>query len=73
MDYSYSEPIRHDTMDPETYLKERVEDQIAWYDRKAAFEKISFISLRVVEITAAATVPFSLGSPATRGSVRPWA
>jgi hypothetical protein len=51
MDYSYSEPIRHDTMDPETYLKERVEDQIAWYDRKAAFDKRSFISLRAVEIT----------------------
>jgi hypothetical protein len=48
-------------MDTETYLKERVEDQIAWYDRKAAFHKRWFICLRAVEITAAATVPFLSG------------
>jgi len=48
-------------MDAETYLKERVEDQIAWYDRRASFNKRWFISLRAVEITAAATVPFLSG------------
>jgi hypothetical protein len=48
-------------MDVQTYLKERLEDQIAWYDRKSAYNKRWFISLRAVEITAAATVPFLSG------------
>ena len=54
-------------MDAETYLKERIEDQIGWYDRKAAFNKRWFISLRTVEIAAAATVPFLSGF-----MVHPW-
>jgi hypothetical protein len=48
-------------MDEDAYLKERVEDQIAWYDRRGVFNKRWFISLRAVEITAAATVPFLSG------------
>jgi hypothetical protein len=48
-------------MDAATYLKERVEDQIDWYDRKGAFNKGWFISMRTVEITSAATVPFLSG------------
>ena len=48
-------------MDAETYLKHRVEDQIGWYDRKGAFNKRWFISLRAVEIASAATVPFLSG------------
>ena len=48
-------------MDAQTYLKERLEDQIAWYDGKSAYNKRWFISLRAVEITAAATVPFLSG------------
>jgi Protein of unknown function (DUF4231) len=48
-------------MDAQTYLKQRLEDQIAWYDRKTAYNKRWFISLRAVEITAAATVPFLSG------------
>lgn len=61
MDNSYSEPISRDAMNAETYLKERVEDQIGWYDRKGAFNKRWFISLRAVEIASAATVPFLSG------------
>ena len=61
MDSSYIEPIRKEAMDADTYLKERVEDQIAWYDRKSASNKRWFISLRAVEIAAAATVPFLSG------------
>jgi hypothetical protein len=61
MDSSYTEAIRRDAMDADTYLKERVEDQIAWYDRRGAFNKRWFISLRAVEIAAAATVPFLSG------------
>jgi hypothetical protein len=55
-------------MDADTYLKERVEDQIAWYDRRSAFNKRWFISLRAVEIAAAATVPFLSGFTPTDGS-----
>jgi hypothetical protein len=61
MDSSHTEAIRRGAMDAETYLKERVEEQIAWYDRRAAFNKRWFISLRAVEIAAAATVPFLSG------------
>jgi Protein of unknown function (DUF4231) len=61
MDNSASEPVRGYAMDAETYLKERVEDQIAWYGRKGAYNKRWFISLRAVEIAAAATVPFLSG------------
>lgn len=48
-------------MDAQTYLKERLGDLIAWYDRKSANNKRWFISLRAVEIAAAATVPFLSG------------
>lgn len=48
-------------MDPESYLKERLADQIGWYDGKGAFNKRWFISLRAVEIASAATVPFLSG------------
>jgi hypothetical protein len=63
MDAAYPEPgpTGEGVMDAETYLKDRVEDQIAWYDRKAAFNKRWFISLRAVEIASAATVPFLSG------------
>jgi hypothetical protein len=61
MENANAEPPGKGAMDAETYLKERVEDQIAWYDHKSAFNKRWFISLRAVEIAAAATVPFLSG------------
>jgi len=66
MDSSYTESIRKEAMDADTYLKERVEDQIVWYDRRSAFNKRWFISLRAVEIAAAATVPFLSGFTGNR-------
>jgi hypothetical protein len=60
MDDSHSVPIGGG-MDAQTYLRERVDDQIDWYDRKSAFNKRWFISLRAIEITSAATVPFLSG------------
>jgi hypothetical protein len=57
----FAEPRGRGDMNEETYLKERVEDQIVWYDRKSTFNKRWFISLRTVEIAAAATVPFLSG------------
>jgi uncharacterized protein DUF4231 len=62
-----TEPLGSGGMDAQSYLKERVEDQIAWYDRKAAFNKRWFISLRTIEIAAAAIVPFLSGF-----MVHPW-
>lgn len=61
MEDVYTEQIGRGAMNAETYLKERVEDQIGWYDRKGAFNKRWFISLRTVEIASAATVPFLSG------------
>jgi Protein of unknown function (DUF4231) len=62
MDDSNPEAIgRSAAMDAGSYLKERVEDQIGWYDRKGVFNKRWFISLRALEIAAAATVPFLSG------------
>src|SRR5271168_4631628 len=31
---NFTEPLGRGDMDADTYLKERVEDQIGWYDRK---------------------------------------
>ena len=61
MDNSYSETVHKDAVDAHTYLKERVEDQIKWYDHQSGFNNRWFISLRAVEIAAAATVPFLSG------------
>lgn len=44
-------------MNPEEYIKDRVDDQIAWYDRKSASNQRWFRRLRIVEIIAAALIP----------------
>jgi Protein of unknown function (DUF4231) len=44
-------------MDQEQYLKNRVDDQIAWYDRKSASNQRWFRRLRIIEIVAAALIP----------------
>ncbi|MDH3443607.1 MAG: DUF4231 domain-containing protein [Deltaproteobacteria bacterium] len=44
-------------MNPEEYLKNRVDDQIQWYDRKSASNQRWFRRLRIVEIVAAALIP----------------
>ena len=36
----------------------RLEDQIAWYDRKSAANQTTYKRLKVVEIVAAAVIPF---------------
>ncbi len=45
-------------MNPEEYIKDRVDDQIAWYDRKSASNQRWFRRLRIIEIVAAALIPF---------------
>jgi len=44
-------------MDQDEYLKNRVDDQIAWYDRKSASNQRWFRRLRIIEIVAAALIP----------------
>jgi hypothetical protein len=39
MDNSDVEPVRRGPVDAETYLKERVEDRIAWCDHRSTFNK----------------------------------
>lgn len=55
-------------MDGEKYLKERLEDQIAWYDRKSNGNQKWFKYLRFAEILMAAFIPFLSGLITTERS-----
>src|SRR6266700_2233539 len=48
-------------MAPEEYIKQRLNDQIDWYDRKSSTNQRWFKRLRFAEIVAAATIPFLSG------------
>ena len=48
-------------MDEETYIKERLDDQIDWYSQKSKRGQNWFKSLRAIEIIAAATIPLLAG------------
>jgi hypothetical protein len=48
-------------MSPDEYVKERLELQIQWYDKKSSSNKWRFMWLRIVEISAAAVIPFLSG------------
>jgi Protein of unknown function (DUF4231) len=61
MDDLHYESIESGGPDGHAYLKERVQDQIAWYDRKSTFNKRCFVSLRAIEMASAASVPFLSG------------
>jgi hypothetical protein len=55
-------PLEQPTkMSPEQYLKERIDDQIRWYDKKSSNSKKGYIGLRFVEIGSAAAIPFLAG------------
>ena len=44
---------------PETDpITERLEDQISWYDRKSLFNQRMFKRIKMIEILAAAVIPF---------------
>lgn len=45
----------------ERYLTERLKDQIDWYDRKSQFNQRWYKRLQVVQIAAAAAIPFLVG------------
>src|ERR1044072_835751 len=48
-------------MTPDEYMTSRVDDQIAWYDRKSAWNQRGFKRLRILEIAAAASIPILSG------------
>lgn len=45
-------------MEQNTYIKERLDDQIAWYDQKSQSNQKWYKRLRVIELIAAASIPF---------------
>ena len=48
-------------MDQDEYIKNRVDEQIAWYARKSSANQRWFKGLRVIEIVAAAAIPLLMG------------
>ena len=48
-------------MDSEEYLKQRLQDQIDWYDKKSQHNQRWHKKLKAVEILMAASIPFLVG------------
>lgn len=48
-------------MNSEEYIEKRLQDQIDWYDRKSLTNQRTFKRLKIVEIVAAALIPFLSG------------
>lgn len=40
------------------YLKERLDDQIAWYDKKSAYNKMWFYLMRFIQLILTSAIPF---------------
>lgn len=53
---------------PEEYLRDRVDDQINWYDRRSLTNQRWFKRLRIIEIITAASIPF-LSAYMTQGEL----
>lgn len=60
-------------MNDAEYVKQRLEDQITWYSNKSSLCKWGYTILRLVEIIAAAIIPFlsGMGGNVLNGS-GPW-
>lgn len=43
--------------EPERYLRERVDEQLAWYENKSAISKRWYYRLQIVTLISAATIP----------------
>lgn len=43
------------------YFKQRLDDQIAWYDKKSSANQRAYKRLRLIEIAAAASIPLLAG------------
>lgn len=48
-------------MEAEDYIKERVDNQISWYDNKSQRAQGLFKALRLIELICAATIPIVAG------------
>jgi hypothetical protein len=59
-------------MTEQEYLTGRVDDQIAWYDRKSAANQKAFKILRIIEIAAAVVIPLLAGQVGAGRGVLPW-
>ena len=54
---------KNPAMSAEEYLRDRVDHQIAWYDRKSASNKKGFIGFQVITLLASTSIPvFSIVS-----------
>ncbi len=45
-------------MDENTYFQERLEGEIAWYERKSSINKRNYYLVRLIEFLSAALIPF---------------
>jgi hypothetical protein len=45
-------------MEQNTYIQERLDDQIDWYDKKSQSNQKWHKRLRVIELIAGASIPF---------------
>ncbi len=45
-------------MTAQEYIKDRVQDQMTWMDKKSQKNKVYYLRLKVTEVLAAATIPF---------------
>jgi len=57
------------TMDEKEYLKERLQSQLDWYDRKSSMNQRQFKKLRKVEIIVAALIPLII-TLSTMGAIQ---
>jgi Protein of unknown function (DUF4231) len=48
-------------MDQKEYMKLRVEDQEKWYSDKSTYNKRMYLSLKLIEIFSAISIPFFVG------------
>ncbi len=48
-------------MDQNEFIKDRLEDQINWYDKKSQWNQKWYKRLRIIEIVAAASIPLAAG------------
>lgn len=48
-------------MNAEEYIKQRLEPEIEWYDKKSRKNKRGYYMLRILEIVCAISIPFIMG------------
>jgi hypothetical protein len=50
-------------MNPQDYIKGRLDDQLAWYDAKSQYNQKAYKRLKTFEIVAASAIPLLSGAP----------